>query len=119
MNNQCNIDGKDNDMLVENVVSLSSADAEEGVDLDKLSVMNSVGPDEKDVEASDLDSAVDDSSSTEVDQTFADIPKDPFTYCGQSPYNRELFGEDICEECEEMVEEKCTNREVHFHAYRL
>jgi hypothetical protein len=119
MNNQCNIDGKDNGMLVENVVSLSSTDAEEGVDLDELSVMNSVGPDEKDVEASDLDSAVDDSSSTEVDQTFADIPKDPCTYCGQSPCNRELFGEDICEECEEMVEEKCTNREVHFHAYRL
>ncbi len=81
-------------MLVENVVSLSSADAEEGVDLDKLSVMNSVGPDEKDVETSDVDSAVDDddSSSTKVD---------------------------ICEECEELVEEKRTNKEVRFHAYCL
>ena len=41
------------------MVSLSSADAEEGVDLDELSVMNSVGPNEKDVETSDVDSAVD------------------------------------------------------------
>jgi len=121
MKNQCSIDGKDNGVLVENVVSLSSADAEEGADLDKLSVMNSVGPDEKDRETSDIDSAVDDddSSSTEVDQTFASIPKDPCTYCGQYPCDWELFGEDICEECEELVEEKRTNKEVRFHAYRL
>jgi hypothetical protein len=94
MKNQCSIDGKDNGVLVENVVSLSSADAEEGVDLDKLSVMNSVGPNEKDVETSDVDSAVDDddSSSTKVDQTVASIPKDPCTYCGQSPCDWELFG---------------------------
>jgi hypothetical protein len=59
MNNQCSIDGKENGVLVENVISLSSADAEEWVDLDELSVMNSVGPNEKDVETSDVDSAVD------------------------------------------------------------
>jgi hypothetical protein len=40
-------------------------------------------------------------------------------YCGQNPCDWVLFESEICEECEESVEQKHSNKEVQFHTYRL
>jgi hypothetical protein len=40
-------------------------------------------------------------------------------YCGQNPCDWVLFESEICEECEESVEQKHSNKEVQFHTYQL
>jgi len=50
--------------------------------------------DEGSVEESSLDEAVEDST------------KEPCTYCGQTPCDWVAFETEICEECEELVDQK-------------
>jgi hypothetical protein len=45
--------------------------------------------------------------------------KEPCVYCGQNPCDWVTFEADICEECEELEQEKCNDKEIRHHAYRL
>jgi hypothetical protein len=45
--------------------------------------------------------------------------KEPCVYCGQNPCDWVTFEADICEECGELEQEKCNNKEIRYHAYRL
>jgi len=59
------------------------------------------------------------SISTSSDCEGQEVNKDPCTNCGQNPCDWLVFEEEICDECEQLVQEKRTNKEVWFHAYRL
>jgi len=59
------------------------------------------------------------SSQDEAEEASVDCNKDPCTYCGQNPCDWVRFEVEICEECEQLVEENRSNKEVRFHAYRL
>jgi hypothetical protein len=59
------------------------------------------------------------SSQDEVEESIFDCNKDPCTYCGKNPCDWVTFEAEICEECEELVEQSRSNKEVRFHAYRL
>jgi hypothetical protein len=45
--------------------------------------------------------------------------KEPCVYCGQIPCDWSTFETEICGECEQLEDEKCNNKEIHHHAYRL
>jgi hypothetical protein len=47
------------------------------------------------------------------------LEKEPCVYCGQNHCDWVTFENEICEQCEELEEEKHNNKEICHHAYRL
>jgi hypothetical protein len=43
----------------------------------------------------------------------------PCDFCCQQPCDWEIFGDQIVEECDEMVENGIPKNEIHFHVYKL
>jgi hypothetical protein len=48
-----------------------------------------------------------------------EITKELCIDCGQNSCDWLKLESEICEECEQLVDERCTNKEVHYHAYHL
>ncbi len=51
--------------------------------------------------------------------TAPDVPLEPCVLIRQVPCNWISFHDEICEECEELMKQQQSNREIHFHAYQL
>jgi len=63
-------------------------------------------------------------SCSSEDTTLGDnvatvIPLEPCPLCGQVPCDWIAFGEEISEECDELMEQQRPTKESRFHAYRL
>jgi hypothetical protein len=68
------------------------------------------------------DHCSEDESSADVEESWdavPAIPPEPCPLCGQVPCDWVTFGDDICQECDEMVDQKVPNKEIRFHAYRM
>jgi hypothetical protein len=128
------------DMNTPNVISFSCVEVEEDgnsavsgghcskgeMDLDSTATVSVCSADKSSAEvATDVrneDGSVEESngsSQDEVEDGCIEWKKGPCTYCGQIPCDWVAFETEICEECEELVEQNCTNKEVRFHAYHL
>jgi len=94
---------------------------------DKLSFVEEANKveEEEDVEAEEAEEEVEkyeddkeeEEDEDEENEAMAVCPRCDF--CGQQPCDWEMFGDQIAEECDEMVENGIPKNEIHFHAYKL
>jgi hypothetical protein len=52
-------------------------------------------------------------------KAVVEIPPEPCPLCVLVPCDWVTFGEEICEECNAVAEQKVPNKEICFHAYRM
>ena len=96
-----------------NIVNSTSA---ESVQLEVKCRISSSGSSEVEDHCSDDESSADMEESCDGS---AARPPEPCPLCGQVPCDWVTFGDDICQECDEMVNQKVPNKEIRFHAYRM
>jgi hypothetical protein len=69
-----------------------------------------------------VDHGSEDESNAEVEEScgvVVEIPPEPCPLCVLVPCDWVTFGEEICEECNAVAEQKVPNKEICFHAYRM
>jgi hypothetical protein len=79
------------------------------------------------VQSETIESTSESSVSDEDDDSGEDgpsvaemgLPPEPCKLCGQTPCDWISFGDQISEECDEMMEQNQPNKQIHYHAYQL
>ena len=119
MSNDCTTVDNEVYMKAENVISLF---IEEQVE--EVNTVGSRGGSKEDSAnhksvSSNSSESLEESYSDKGDEVIANRNKEPCTYCRQNPCEWLLFESEFLEECEQLVEDKRSNKEVWFHAYHL
>ncbi len=61
----------------------------------------------------------DNSEETAPSVTELELPPEPWALCGQIPCDWIYFGDQIIEECDEIMDQNQPNNQIRYHAYRL
>jgi len=69
-------------------------------------------------EGSDMEGDISDDKEA-VEDVCIEVHMEPCPLCGQDPCDWISFGDEICEECDEMMNQKQPTKEIRFHAYKM